>query len=90
MICFEVWLNGKRVCVAGVGADGVLTTTMYGIVKEGAAQSVRVNVGGVDHSSEKRLAWLSQGLGLGDSLMVKVVDLAECDEPSIGPDGAVN
>jgi hypothetical protein len=28
MKCFEVTINGKRICIAGIGDDGVLTTVL--------------------------------------------------------------
>jgi hypothetical protein len=83
MVCFEFWVNGTRVGVAGVGDQGVLTTTVYGMVKDGAAESIRANVGGVEHPSGQRLNWLNRSLELGDSLMIKVVELESCDEPEI-------
>jgi hypothetical protein len=30
MRAFEVYLNGKKLCVAGIGEDGVLTTIRLG------------------------------------------------------------
>ena len=98
MICFEIWKNGKRACVAGLRERGVLTTTIYGAFsgeqdEQPAPAQIRLNVGGVVHGSVDRLTWVNETLSLGDSVMVKVVELSETDRPEVttpGGAGPVN
>jgi len=46
MKAFEVFLKGKRLCVAGVGDDGVLTTMIDHVVGNGRNE-MYLRVGGL-------------------------------------------
>lgn len=70
MKCFEVTINGEKVCTAGVGDDGVLTS-IVSFVKRNTAS---------DESAE------SQNNGCSESLDLRVGGLANrelgCDGAS--------
>jgi hypothetical protein len=87
MICIEVWLNGTCLCTAGLEAEGVVTTTLYGVMsghdREGSGQQrFRLNVGGVDAKAGERVTWQNRTLELGDCVMLKIVEHATCDAPA--------
>lgn len=87
MIAFEVHLNGKKICTAGVGEVGVLTTSLawrgpqpYQNGGPSAAEYLRLDVGGLADSGE-HLRWLDRKLKRGDVLRIKVVEVASADKP---------
>ena len=46
MRAFEVSVNGEKVCVAGIGEDGVLTTIVHWAARQGEGGSF-LQVGGL-------------------------------------------
>jgi hypothetical protein len=87
MIAFEVRLNGRKICTAGVGKLGVLTTCVswrgpqpYQRGGPSVAEYLRLDVGGLAQSGEQ-LRWLERKLKRGDLLDIKVVEVACADEP---------
>src|SRR5437868_4536428 len=87
MIAFEVHLNGKRICTAGVGNIGVLTASLawrgpQPHQKDGPAiaEYLRLDVGGLADSGE-HLRWLDRKLKRGDVASIKVVEVDSAGEP---------
>jgi hypothetical protein len=97
VICFEVLLNGKVVCTAGL-SDGMLHLYMQSI---GRSLGVRINVGGTTFRRPDDLApklqaalqqpepelavhlkWLDERVNLGDEITVRIVERPECDPPT--------
>lgn len=82
MICFEVWVNGEKVCVAGVGNSGVLSS----IVSWGGRENrkfikPKLHVGGLVNGEHVR--WTEEGhyLDVGDEVTIKIVETNTADEP---------
>ena len=81
MQCFEVMINGKKACTAGVGNDGVLTAILA-LVKQqhrssdesrerggSKSESLDIRVGGlanIEPGTSEHLEWLHQDLSVGD------------------------
>jgi hypothetical protein len=86
MIAFEVHLNGKKLCTAGVGQLGVLSACMSWRAqpyKKGGppvAEYLRLDVGGLANSGE-HLRWLDRKLKRGDLVSIKVVEVDSVDKP---------
>lgn len=91
MLCFEVLLNRKRVCLAGVGESGVLSTIVSWV--GGSPQSPRkggstrageahLHVGGL-HNPEPHLnvhpRWVDERLKSGDEVTVRLVRASRPD-----------
>lgn len=74
MRAFEVFLNGERLCVAGIGNDGVLTTIIDYVVNHG--QRLHLHVGGLLLPEGEHVRWVGRPLRIGDKVEVKIV---ECD-----------
>ena len=55
MRAFKVELNGKRLCVAGIGGDGVLST-MVDYIGNGRRKRLHLRVGGLFSPSRPMLA----------------------------------
>lgn len=95
MKCFEVTINGKKVCTAGVGDDGVLTAILALVqrqtVSDGTredqdaeSESLDVRVGGianVESGVSEHVEWLHQNLSVGDEITIKIIESSECNEP---------
>lgn len=94
MIAFEVFVNGKKLCVAGVGDEGVLTSVLTFVRRshsqpaaEESPGRIDLHVGGLvsypDHSSQ-HVDWLNQDVAVGDEITIRVVETEMIDEPARG------
>ena|ERR1700720_807373 len=91
MTCFQVEVNGERVCVAGLGEFGVLTATLSWVrnrhqssTTTEAAAEIAFNVGGLTDSEsrvDEFVDWVRKGLSVGDEVRITIVDVTDCDEP---------
>ena len=88
MIAFEVHLNGKSICTAGVGDIGVLSTCLawrgsQPYQKGGAsvAEYLRLDIGGIDGSAGEHVRWLDRKIKRGDTVSIKVVEAASATKP---------
>jgi hypothetical protein len=81
MRAFEVSLNGKRLCLAGVGDDGVLSAIVNWVTRKGTGD-LFLEVGGLISPAHEHVSWETQRrLRMGDSIRVKVVDASSVDRP---------
>jgi hypothetical protein len=81
MRAFEVYLNEKKLCLAGVGDDGVLSA-MVNWVARGGQGDLFMDVGGLLTHTELHVEWIKQRrLQVGDTVLVKVVETSSVDEP---------
>lgn len=80
MRAFEVFVNGKRLCVAGIGDDGVLNTMLDHVVGNGRDE-VFLRVGGLIGPAGEHVFWRTQALKTGDEVRVKVVETHSVDRP---------
>jgi hypothetical protein len=92
MIAFEVSLNGKRACVAGVEGFGVLSAILSWVRRHPekrrqgrtAAEGLIV-VGGLRSEASgpgEHLKWISRSLRVGDRVSIRVVDTLKVDVPA--------
>lgn len=80
MLAFRVDLNGKQLCVAGVGQHGVLTAVVdYAGDERGGTTSL--HVGGLFTPTEEHALWKDQDLKVGDKVVVTVVETDLVDKP---------
>ena len=82
MRALEFWLNGKRLCVAAPGDEGLVVNSivLMGTVDAPDEKVGHVRVGGV--RDEKHLEWLHRSLSLGDAVEIRVLDTAQSDSPA--------
>src|SRR5260370_1898471 len=80
MRAFEISLNGKRLCLAGVGKDGVLSTTITHVPFR-KRRETRLYVGGIVLPQDEHVFWKQSILHLGDELQLKVVEKDTVDVP---------
>lgn len=85
MTAFEVFLNDRRIAVAGVGSDGVLTAAVMwvGKVRDHAgnrSEDLILHVGGLVRSTE-HVRWRQPPLHIGDELRIRIVRRRTVDPP---------
>jgi len=79
MRAFKVLLNGKKLCLAGVGERGVLTA-IVDWVSQDRGEHLSLHVGAL--ANETHLEWTRpQRLRVGDEIRVKIVETASVDKP---------
>ena len=82
MLAFEISLNGKKLCVAGIGDDGLLTANVNGFLKSGESDLSSLAVGGFVNSTDEHLRWIPvKQLRVNDEVKIRIVDVASPDEP---------
>lgn len=96
MKCFEIKINGKKICTAGVGDEGVLTAIVSLFMRKEASaetteeargdsysESLELRVGGLANRQlgiTEQLEWLNQDLAIGDEVVIRIIEAASCDE----------
>ena len=80
MRAFKVDLNGKRICVAGVGGDGVLTA-IVDYVGNGRSSTLSLSVGGLFTPTSEHAIWKLLALKVGDMVVVRVIETDSVDRP---------
>jgi hypothetical protein len=81
MRAFEVFLNGKKLCVAGIGDDGVLSAIVNWVTGKNAAD-LFLHVGGLVSPIDEHVSWENQKhLRVGDRIEVKIIEASFVDKP---------
>jgi hypothetical protein len=83
MRAFKVYLNRKKLCLAGIGDDGVLTAiTNWVSGGPHKTSDLFLEVGGLVSPSREHLNWIKQKpLRVGDEIRVKIVEKDSVDKP---------
>ena len=92
MTVFDVFVNGRRKCRAGVGRDGVLTAICNWVKLTGPAarsarryrqpvEEARLHVGGLSDGSHK--SWIDQDLRQGDRVEIVLGRASSSDRPRV-------
>lgn len=80
MRVFEVHLNKKRLCVAGIGEDGVLTAVVTHVIKNGKEENT-LHIGGLISPDSEHVTWNELPLKTGDSVQVNIGVSRKIDNP---------
>lgn len=80
MRALEVYLNGKKLCVAGVGDSGVVTANVNCILRNGKDEMV-LDTGGLNSAAEEHLRWNECKVGVGDLIQIRVIETRKADKP---------
>ena len=90
MTVFDVYLNDRKCCRAGVGADGVLTAIVDWVRLKGPAarrarrlkqpvEESRVHVGGLNNGIHR--SWLDRNVAVGDRVTIAIGKAGTVDRP---------
>jgi hypothetical protein len=79
MRTFEVFLNRKRLCTAGIDADCVLAAIVnYVSVKRAR---FHLNVGGLNTVKDEHVRWVDRDLRVGDEVRIRISNGRRADKP---------
>ena len=81
MKALEVFVNGQRACVAGVGREGDLTATVDWAGK-GGREDVFMHVGGTVGATNEFVEWAVPRIGVGSEITIRVVEADTVDPPA--------
>jgi hypothetical protein len=96
MIAFDIFLNGEKVCRAGVGSDYGLLTAIFSWTKrdlgrlpaevrsELPAEDLKMVINGQRNRGEngvENLQWQGRDLHPGDDIHIRIVDVDHADAP---------
>jgi hypothetical protein len=79
MRTFEVFLNRKRLCVAGIDADCVLSAIVDYV--SGKRGRLHLSVGGLDTLAEEHVRWQDRNLRVGDEIRIRIANRKQVDPP---------
>jgi hypothetical protein len=78
MRAFEVFVNGKKRCVAGVGSNESLS-----VIASIALDQPFLSVGGCTGSNADFARWVeSERIDVGDEIRIRLVDVGRVDKPT--------
>ena len=81
MRAFEVSVNGERLCVAGIGDDGVLSTIVHWAAQKAVGGSF-LQVGGFISQTKEHANWINQKpLSVGDTVQITIIETDVADRP---------
>ena len=91
MIALRIVHNGKEVCTAGVGNDGMIGMSMHWVRRTGArahpeaedGEEVELgfHVGGIHAPSNHHHNWDTPELRIGDTVTVTLIETDQIDPP---------
>jgi hypothetical protein len=81
MRAFKVEVNGKRICVAGVGTNGVLSAITNLVGSPARRGDLFLDVGGLFSETDEHATWAHLKLKVGDRIVLKVIETDSVDKP---------
>lgn len=79
MRAFEIYLNGKRLCLAGVSNAGVFSAIIEYL--GGDEEHLHLNVGGLLIPEQEHVSWQDRSLSVGDDVRIRILDNEKVDAP---------
>jgi hypothetical protein len=80
MRAFEVSVNGKKLCLAGICNDGVLTSIVNWVARSGEGD-LFLTVSGLISQTEEHVDWARHYLSVGDEVHIKITETDSADKP---------
>jgi len=82
MAAFEVHLNGKKLCIAGIGDDGVLVAIVSYVVRSSRKEELSLSVSGLVSPAQEHVRWRDDlELEVGDEVLLRIVESERVDRP---------
>jgi hypothetical protein len=92
VLCLDVFVNGSKLCTAGIGEPGVLHAPIIWVLRHGQFdysgtpgtddEAISLTVDGDSYPRQEALSWPNTNLKVGDEVTIRVVDLDSADEPT--------
>ena len=80
MRAFEIYVNGKRLCLAGVTDASVLTTIIDYVGRD--TQRLHLHVCGLLIPQEEHVRWQERDLTVGDEVRIRIIESDKVDAPT--------
>jgi len=81
MRAFEISLNRKKLCVAGIGGSGALSAIVNWVARENTGD-LFLEVCGLITPADEHVSWIRQKrLQVGDKIQIKVIESVSVDRP---------
>ena len=80
MRAFDVRLNGKQLCIAGIGGDGSLNAMIDYSAGQGK-QRLSLRVGGLAADADEFVTWSAMSLNVGDEITLRIIEADSVDPP---------
>lgn len=79
MLAFEITVNGKLICTAGIGpAQRVLATTLSWTYRE--PSRIAFHVGGISET-DQQVDFKVPDVAIGDEILIRIIDTDLVDQP---------
>jgi hypothetical protein len=83
MKAFEVYLNGQKMCRAGIRKDGVVSVIVNWTARQGE-ENLFFSVSGLISDLNQHVAWIQhQALQSDDTIQIEVVEADSVEEPTV-------
>ena len=83
MKAFEVFLNGDRLCLAGIAGRCVLTVIIGHVKgKVDPVDELDLQVGGLISDTNEHVTWSTKQLNTDDEVRVRIIESDSADEPT--------
>lgn len=82
MRAFEIYLNNRKLCRAGVGELGVLSAFVMWVGKSDS-KDLTLYMGGLTSPDKENVSWIRERkLSVGDEVQIKIVEADSVDKPA--------
>ena len=95
MICFEITINGEKICTAGIEQEyGVISSILTWVKRKKAPaetcsevseEELFLDVGGLithGNNNHENLKWLKREIEAGDEITIRVIESDSCTQSS--------
>jgi hypothetical protein len=79
---FVIFHNGRKICTAGVGRNGVLSAIVNWIGNGTTDDEFDMRIGGLDSTTEEFVNWHAPVIHVGDEIIIRPVDVKKIDRPA--------
>ena len=80
MRALEIRLNKRKLCIAGVGSDGVIAAIVSCVLRNGEDELI-LDTSGLVSTTEENLRWHHRKLKVGDTVQISIVEASNFDKP---------
>jgi hypothetical protein len=89
MRAFALYLNGRKISTAGIGAYGVLSANVTWVGgkrrptsrgRRVASEQIGIALGGLNAKTDEHLRWSQRSLRVGDEVCIKVIETESVDK----------
>ena len=80
MRAFEIYINGERLCLAGVSNAGIFTAIIEYL--GGDEEHLHFGVGGLLIPEQEHVTWQDRSLSVGDDVRIRTLESDKVDAPT--------